>query len=66
MAAPDNRQVNNKESFVALMDLARTAWAAGDFEKVELLQKQLVVERKSLQAGLEEKKEQIHQSSVQK
>lgn len=33
MAAPDNRQVNNKESFVALMDLARTAWAAGDFEK---------------------------------
>jgi hypothetical protein len=31
----------------------------GDSEKVEALQQQWVKERKSLQAGLEEKKEQI-------
>lgn len=54
------------ERELALKDEINNASAAGDFEKVELLQKQLVVERKSLQAGLEEKKEQIHQSSVQK
>jgi hypothetical protein len=33
--------------------------AAGDFEKVELLQQQLIGERKKLQAELEEKKDRI-------
>ena len=32
---------------------------ADDFEKVNVLQKQLIAERKKLQAELEEKKEQI-------
>lgn len=36
---------------------------SGDMEKVELAQKQLIVERKSLQAELEEKKERIRQQS---
>ncbi len=31
----------------------------GDFEAVEQLEKQLVADRKSLQAGLEEKKEKV-------
>ncbi len=35
--------------------------AAGDLEKVEAAQKQLVSERKSLQAELEDKKERIRQ-----
>jgi chromosome segregation ATPase len=35
------------------------AKVADDFEKVDALQKQLTVERKKLQAELEEKKEQI-------
>ena len=34
--------------------------AAGEFEKVESLQQQLVNERKQLQAELEEKKARIH------
>lgn len=34
--------------------------AAGDFEKIETLQQQLVHERKKLQSELEEKKEKIH------
>jgi len=34
----------------------------GDFEAVEKLEKQLVAERKSLQAGLEEKKEKVRKS----
>ena len=47
------------ERELALKDeIARVA-AAGDFEKVETLQQQLVNERKKLQAELEEKKEQI-------
>jgi hypothetical protein len=35
------------------------AKVADDFEKVDVLQKQLITERKKLQAELEEKKEQI-------
>ncbi|HZL13304.1 MAG TPA: hypothetical protein VFC85_04105 [Verrucomicrobiae bacterium] len=35
------------------------AKAAGDFSKEESLREQLVTERKKLQAGLEEKKEQV-------
>ena len=34
----------------------------GDFEAVEQLQKQLVADRKLLQAGLEEKKEKVRKS----
>ena len=34
----------------------------GDFEAVEQLEKQLVADRKSLQAGLEEKKERVRKS----
>jgi len=44
-------------------EIAKVA-ATGDSEKVELLQQQWVKERKSLQAGLEEKKEQIRQAAV--
>jgi hypothetical protein len=38
------------------------AEAGADFEAIEQLQKQLVSERKSLQAELEEKKEKVRQS----
>ncbi len=37
------------------------AEAGGDFEAVQQLQRQLVSERKSLQAELEEKKEKVRQ-----
>ncbi len=37
------------------------AEAGGDFEAIEQLQKQLVSERKSLQADLDEKKEKVRQ-----
>jgi hypothetical protein len=49
------------EREIALRDEITKAAAAGDAEKVELLQQQLVKERKSLQAGLEEKKELVRQ-----
>jgi septin family protein len=48
------------EREIALRDEIAKA-AAGDSEKVEALQQQLVKERKLLQAGLEEKKEQVRQ-----
>lgn len=41
-------------------ELAKAA-AQGDFEAVAQLEKQLVSERKSIQAELEEKKEQVRQ-----
>jgi hypothetical protein len=44
---------------IALKDEIGKVAAANDFEKVETLQQQLVKERKSLQAELEEKKEQV-------
>jgi len=44
------------EREIALKDEVATAASAGEFEKVETLQQQLVVERKKLQAELEEKK----------
>ena len=48
---------------IALQDeMARLA-AAGDAEKVEALRQQLTRERKSLQAGLEEKKEQVRHAA---
>ena len=47
---------------IALQDEISKAAVAGDSEKVETLQQQLVKERKSLQAALEEKKEQVRQN----
>ena len=48
---------------IALKDeMARVA-AAGDPEKVEALRQQLIRERKSLQAELEEKKEQVRHAA---
>jgi len=47
---------------IALKDEISKFAAAGDFEKVETLQQQWVSERKKLQAGLEEKKEQVRQN----
>lgn len=45
------------EREIALKD--EIAKATGDFEKIEALQQQLFAERKKLQAGLEEAKEQV-------
>ena len=47
------------EREIALKDEMAKVSAAGDFEKVEKLQQQLVNERKKLQAELEEKKERV-------
>ena len=46
---------------ISLKDEMAKAVAAGDSEKVESLQQQLVKERQSLQAEREEKKEQVRQ-----
>ena len=51
------------EREIALTDEIQKVTAAGDFEKVEQLQAQLVKERKSLRADLDEKKDKIHHSS---
>ena len=48
------------EREIALKDEIAATAAAGDFDKVEALQQQLVNERKKLQAELEDKKEQVH------
>ena len=54
------------EREIALKDeMARLA-AAGDWEKVEALQQRWVNERKSLQAELEEKKEQVRHPGVRR
>jgi hypothetical protein len=47
------------EREIALQDEIAKAAAAGDFEKTEALQQQLINERKKLQVDLEEKKEQV-------
>jgi chromosome segregation ATPase len=54
------------EREIALKDAGNAAAAAGDFEKVEQLQQQLIKERTQLQADLEEKKDQIHKASARK
>jgi len=54
------------ERELAVKDEIATAAAAGEFEKVEALQQQLVIERKKLLGELEEKKEQVHQQSARK
>jgi len=51
------------EREIALTGEIEHQLAAGDHEKVETAQKQLVSERKSLQAELEDKKERIRQQS---
>jgi hypothetical protein len=47
------------EREIALKGEINAASAAGDFEKTETLQRQLVADRKNLQADLEEKKEKV-------
>lgn len=47
------------EREIALKGEINSATAAGDFEKVQELGRQLVAERKNLQADLEEKKESV-------
>jgi len=49
---------------IALRDEIAKAAAAGDAEKAEMLQQQLVHERKKLQAELEEKKEQMRRAAA--
>ena len=51
------------EREIALKGEIATAPAAGDFDKIEMLQQQLSKERKAIQADLEEKKERVHQKS---
>jgi hypothetical protein len=51
------------EREIALKEAIATASEAGDFEKLEQLQQQLIKERKAIQADLEEKKDRIHQQS---
>jgi hypothetical protein len=51
------------ERELALKDEISKAAAADDFEKTEQLQKQLVHERNSLQAELEEKKEKVRRKT---
>src|SRR5689334_20086534 len=54
------------ERELALKDEIARLSAAGDFEKVEAMEKQLVAERKTLQADLEDKKEKIRQRKERK
>ena len=51
------------EREIALKDEIMKAAQSGEVEKVEQLQQQLVIERKKLQAELEEKKEVLRQKS---
>ncbi|MCL4787777.1 MAG: hypothetical protein KJ070_13445 [Verrucomicrobia bacterium] len=50
------------EREIALKGEVAAAAAAGDFDKMEQLQQQLVNERKALQAELEEKKDKVRAS----
>lgn len=54
------------EREISIKDDIGKAANAGEFEKVEQLQQQLVVARKNLQAELEEKKEGIRRSAAKK
>jgi hypothetical protein len=54
------------EREIALNSEINAATAAGDYEKGEELRKQLVAERKNLQADLEEKKESIRNAASKK
>jgi hypothetical protein len=55
-------KIANREIIVK-SELAK-AQLSGDFEAIEQLQKQLVSDRKSLEAELEEKKEQVRQGKT--
>ena len=57
-------KVAEREIFIK-GELAKAA-AKGDFEAYEQLEKQLVSDRKSLHADLEEKKEQVRQGGGKK
>ena len=57
-------QAKIAEREIALKDELNKAAAAGDVEKMEQLQKQLVHERAKIQAELEEKKEAVRQKSA--
>jgi len=50
------------ERELALKDEMATAASAGEFEKIEQLQQQLAIERKKLQADLEEKKAKVREA----
>jgi len=52
------------EREIALKDEMARLSTAGDFEKVEALQQQLVNERKKLQAELEVKKERVRKGKL--
>jgi hypothetical protein len=54
-------QAKVAEREIGLKDEILQAQAKGDWEAAEKLEKQLVHERKKLQAELEEKKEQVRQ-----
>jgi len=51
---------------LALRDEVAQAAAAGEFEKVDQLQQQLVNERKAIQAELEEKKDRVRSSAAKR
>lgn len=54
------------EREIALKGEINAATAAGDFEKVEALGRQLAADRKNLQADLEEKKEKVRHPADKK
>jgi len=54
------------EREISLQDEIAKAADAGEFEKVEQFQQQLVNERKAIQAELEDKKERIRKSGAPK
>ena len=63
----DNRYTAKMaEREIALKGEINTAGAAGDLEKFATLQRQLVADRKNLQADLEEKKEAIRHATPKK
>jgi len=65
LAELDSRyQAKIAEREIALKGEQDRAAAAGDFEKREALQQQLVAERKKLQAELEDKKEAVRQGKA--
>jgi hypothetical protein len=54
------------EREIALNGEINAAAAAGNFEKADELRKQLVADRKNLQADLEEKKENVRSAASKK
>lgn len=54
------------EREIALKGEINSATAAGDFEKAQELGRQLVAERKNLQADLEEKKDNVRRPATKR